>query len=128
MKRIAYLTLAMVLALGVGSVAAQGQAAKAGAKTITANGVVKSVSGSSLTIESGKKTMTFSVDSKTFISARGASTKTREKKAAGQGGLTVADAVHAGDQVVVRYHETGGTMMATEIQVRAQPARPAQKK
>ena len=37
-------------------------------------------------------------------------------------GLTVPDAVHVGDQVVVRYRENSGKMMATDIQVRASVA------
>ena len=37
---------------------------------------------------------------------------------AGKAGLTVPDAVHVGDQVMVKYHEMKGTMMATDIQVR----------
>jgi len=57
MKSIAYLTLAMVLALGIGGAAAQGAA-----KTETFVGVVKAVSGSSLTVERGSITGIFNVD------------------------------------------------------------------
>ena len=60
-----------------------------------------------------------------MTSARGATTKTRENKAAGKAGLTVPDAVHVGDQVVVRYHEMKGVMMASDIQVRTQAVQAA---
>jgi hypothetical protein len=118
MKRIAYLTAALVLALGVAGAKAQG--------VESFMGIVKAVSGSSVTVERGTITGVFSVDPKTHVSARGATAKTKEAKAAGKAGLTVPDAVHVGDQVVVRYHETQGKMMASDIQVRT-PAPGAKK-
>jgi hypothetical protein len=111
MRQIAYLTAALVLALGVAGPKAQGPVE-------SFMGVVKSVSPSSVTVERGTITGVFTVDTKTHVSARGASTKTKEAKAAGKAGLTVPDAVHVGDQVMVKYHEMKGTMMATDIQVR----------
>ena len=122
MKSIAYLTLAMVLALGIGGAAAQGAA-----KTETFVGVVKAVSGSSLTVERGSITGIFNVDSKTHVSARGATAKTKENQAAGKPGLTVPDAVHVGDQVVVKFQETSGRMVASEISVRTVAVQPAKK-
>jgi hypothetical protein len=115
MKRIGFATVVVVLALG-GMAAAQADKAK----TRSTLGVVTAVTGSSFTIENGSKSMTFNIDSSTYIAAKGAGTKAREKKEAGQGGLTVADAVHEGDQVLVKYHTANGTMMAREIQVRDQ--------
>jgi len=116
MKSIAYLTLATVLALGIGSAAAQGT------KTESFVGVVKAVSGSSVTVERGSIVGTFTVDSSTHIAARGATAKTKEAKEAGKPGLTVPDAVHVGDQVVVKYREVTGKMMASDIQVRVKSA------
>ena len=121
MKSIAYLSLATVLALGIGSAAAQGT------KTESFVGVVKAVSGSSVTVERGSIVGTFTVDSSTHIAARGATAKTKEAKEAGKPGLTVPDAVHVGDQVVVKFHETKGTMMASEISVRTASVQPAKK-
>ena len=114
MKSIAYLTVALALALGVAGAAAQGTATK----VESFMGVVKTVTPSSVTVEHGTITGVFSVDSKTHVAVQGATAKTKEAKAAGKAGLTVPDAVHAGDQVVVRYHEMKGTMIASEIQVR----------
>jgi hypothetical protein len=112
MGRNVYLALAMVLALGVGGAAAAGQAPE------SFLGVVKAVSGSSVTIERGSLSGTFNVTPATHVAVQGATAKTLENKRAGKAGLTVPDAVHIGDQVVVKFHETNGTMVATDIQVR----------
>ena len=114
MKPIAYLTAALVLALGVAGAAAQGTASP----VESFMGVVKAVSASSVTVERGTITGVFTVDAKTHVAVQGATAKTKEAKAAGKAGLTVPDAVHVGDQVMVKYHEMKGTMMATDIQVR----------
>ena len=116
MKHVALLALVMVLAVGVGVVTVEGQAAK----TQTAIGAVKNVSGSTFTVDTGKNAsaLKFTVNEETNILAKGASTKTRAKKAAGQGGLTIADVVHEGDQVLVRYVEAGGNLVASDIEVR----------
>ena len=116
MVRNAYLALAMVLALGVGGAAAAGQAAE------SFLGVVKSVSGSSVTIERGTLSGTFNVTAATHVGVQGATAKTLESKRAGKAGLTVPDAVHIGDQVLVKFHETNGAMVATDIQVRVKGA------
>ena len=114
MKRIAYLTLVAAFVFGAVAVSAQ---EPAGARVQTAIGVVKSVSGASFMVDA-KNGMSFNVDENTFILAKGAGTKTRAKKAAGQGGLTIADVVHEGDGVVVKYVDAGGSWLATEIEVR----------
>ena len=114
MKPIAYLTAAMVLALGVAGAAAQGVAGQIDSFM----GVVKAVSGSSVTVERGTITGVFSVDAKTHVGVQGATAKTKAAKDSGKAGLTVPDAVKVGDQVMVKYRETKGTMMATDIQVR----------
>lgn len=115
MRHVALLALVVVLAAGVGVATVQGQA---GAKSQTAIGAVKTVAGATFTVDTGKSAMKFSVNEETNILAKGASTKTRAKKAAGQGGLTIADVVHEGDQVVVKYVEAGGNLVASEIEVR----------
>ena len=113
MRPIVYLTAAMVLAVGVAGAAAQ-------TPTQSFMGTVKAVTGSSVTVERISLTGVFTVDAKTHVAAKGASTKTKENKEAGKPGLTVPDAVHVGDLVVVKYRETAGTMLATDIQVRTQ--------
>src|SRR5438067_1945445 len=122
MKPIAYHTLAMVLALGVG--VAAGQGADGAGKIESFMGVVKAVSGSSVTVERGTLSGSFTVDSKTHVGARGATAATQANQAAGRNGFSVSDAVHIGDQVMVRFRDTRGTMMATDIQVRTQAAQP----
>ena len=110
MKRIAYLTLGVVLALGVSGAAAQGIESFMGS--------VKAVSGSSITVERGTLSGTFSIDPKTHVAATGSTAKTKANVAAGKPGLTVPDVVKVGDQVTIKFRETGGKMLATDIQVR----------
>jgi hypothetical protein len=108
-------TLAIAVALSVGVSAAQ-KAAKP--KTMSATGVVTTVSPSSLAIEGkGKTTMTFVVDSSTKLLARGSTAKTKEKKDAGAPGLAITDMVKSGSQVTVKYTKTGDTMHATQVSV-----------
>ena len=111
MKRIVYLAAAMVLAVGVAGAAAQ-------TPIQSFMGTVKVVTGSSVTVERISLTGVFTVDTKTHVAAKGATGKTKENKEAGKPGLTVPDAVHVGDFVVVKYREVAGTMLATDIQVR----------
>ena len=122
MKPIAYLTAALVLSLGVAGAAAQEKASP----VESFMGVVKAVSSSSVTVERGTITGVFTVDPKTHVAVQGATAKTKEAKAAGKPGLTVPDAVHVGDQVVVKYREMKSNMLASEIQVRT-PAPGAKK-
>ncbi len=114
MKRLAFLALTAVMALGV-TAAVGAQTAKA--KTMTMTGVVKTVAAGSLTVEKGGKDSMFAVTSSTKLLARGSTAKTKEKKAAGAAGLAITDMVHAGDQVTVKYMASGGTMTATEVRV-----------
>lgn len=92
---------------GGGSVAAEKPAPR------NADGVVKSVSASSLTITSGGKDMTFAIDQATRVVGTGASTKTQ---AAG-GRIAFTDLVATGNRVGVSYTDAGGTMRATEVRV-----------
>ena len=110
MKRNVCVT-ALVLALASIGLGAQA------AKTESFVGVVKAVSGSSVTVERGTITGKFSVDTKTHVSAKGSTAKTKDAQAAGKPGLTVPDVVHVGDQVTVRYQEKDNAMIATDIAV-----------
>jgi hypothetical protein len=122
MVRRASLTLIAVFIFAAGVAAADGKS-----KSIL--GTVKSVSGGSFVIDAGKGDMTFAIDAHTKILAKGASTKTKEKKDAGQGALVISDVVHVGDQVLVKYTEAGATFTASEVEVKqrrpasAQPAK-----
>jgi hypothetical protein len=114
MKRMVVVALTVFgLCAAAPSVTLQAQATKAKAKTMTASGTVKDVSGTNLTVTSGGKDMSFSVDGSTKFIGKGLSTKTREKG----GKLTATDAVGNGDMVTVTYHDMGGTMHAAQVRV-----------
>jgi len=115
MKRLLIVALA-VGALFVGQIASpvrvDAQAPAAKAKTMTANGTVKAVTGNSLTITaSGGKDMTFTVDNTTKFVGKGLSTKSKS------GPLTATDAVGNGDKVRVTYHDTNGTLHAANVSI-----------
>lgn len=83
-------------------------------KSMSATGMVKSVSATSLAITAaGNKEMTFTVDGTTKFVGKGLSTKSREKG----GKITAMDAVGDGDSVSVTYHDMGGTMHAAQVRV-----------
>jgi hypothetical protein len=82
----------------------------------SALGVVKDVTGNSLTVTANGKDMTFAVDSNTRALGTGAGTLTRQKRQEGQ--MTVlADFVGKGDDVIVNYKDKGGTMVASEVRI-----------
>jgi|RhiMetdeSRZDD1v2_1073273.scaffolds.fasta_scaffold193246_3 hypothetical protein len=94
------------------SSAGDGSAPEAAAKI--ADGTVKAVSLSQLTLDSGGKDLTFAINGDTDVLARGA---TKTTKAAG-GKTTIADFVHNGDTVSITYHESGGTRTASQVRLR----------
>jgi hypothetical protein len=88
------------------------------AKTMTANGTVASVAADSLTVKAASGEMTFAVDDKTNVVAKGASHKTAAAK--GEGKATpITDFVKVGDQVSVRYHDMGTTKHAATVTVKS---------
>jgi len=109
MKRI---TCLVAIAVGLLAWAAPAQAAS---ESFT--GSVKAVSNSSITVERGSLTGVFAVNGNTHLTVTGATAKTKEARAAGKAGLTVPDAVHVGDRVVVRYVEQSNGMVAADIRV-----------
>jgi hypothetical protein len=80
-----------------------------------ARGTVASIAGPSLTVKVGDQNMKFSVDSKTTVLARGASTKSARAAAAGQSGPHLNELLQNGQAVAVTYRDTGGAFHATEI-------------
>ena len=104
-----------VLAVGVSLAAAPGSAGQAaGAKTMSATGVVTSVSGYSLVIEgSAKKSITFTVDAKTRVFKR----STPRILPPGRRSPSLVSVVHPGDRVTVRFQIVGTTILAAEIRV-----------
>jgi hypothetical protein len=88
------------------------------AKTMSAMGTVSSVSADSLTVKAKRGEMTFAVDNKTNVVARGASHKTAAAK--GENKTTpITDFVKVGDEVSVKYHDMGATKHAASVTVRA---------
>jgi hypothetical protein len=87
---------------------------------LLANATVKSVSATSVTVTANGKDTTFTVDSKTNVVGRGIGTKSRAKG----GKPTIPDLLKEGDRVTVTYHDAGGTMHASKIEVSSKSATP----
>jgi hypothetical protein len=77
------------------------------AQTKTVKGSVKEVGANTITVSSAGKDMTFNVDAKTTVVARGAGTKAKAAEAAGKTGPGIAEVLKAGEAVEVSYHEAG---------------------
>ena len=75
------------------------------AQTKTVRGSVTNVGANTITVNVTGKDMTFNVDTKTTVVARGASTKSRQAQAAGKTGPGITDVLKAGEAVEVVYHE-----------------------
>jgi hypothetical protein len=101
-------------ALSVRPVSSAGDGSAAKEPVKIANGIVKAVSLSQVTLESNGKDLTFAINSDTDVLARGA---TKTTKAAG-GKATIADFVHNGDDVSITYLDSAGTMTASQVRVR----------
>ena len=82
-----------------------------GQSQLILHGTVKSVTGTALTIASGGKDMTFTVDGSTKFVGKGLGTKARTGK------LTAPDAVGTDDAVSVTYHDMGGTLHAASVRI-----------
>jgi hypothetical protein len=95
-----------------------------GAPGKTSVGKVTAVSATSLTIAGSASggasfSQTFTIDSKTTVTGRGAGTA-----AAAQGGRTVAtDLIAMGDSVSVSFREEGATLHASRVRVTAKAAK-----
>lgn len=98
MKRLITLLTCTVL---VASSSALAQATK------TVKGSVTNVGANTITVAVAGKDMTFNVDVKTTVVARGAGTKAKAAEAAGKTGPGVAEVLKAGEAVEVVYHEAG---------------------
>ena len=80
---------------------------------LLANATVKSVSATSVTVTANGKDTTFTVDPKTNVVGRGIGTKSRAKG----GKPTIPDLLKEGDRVTVTYHDAGGMLHASKIEV-----------
>ena len=95
---------------------AEKSSAASSQKTLRVSGVVTDVSGASLGVKTSSAEMTFAIDSETKVIGRGAGTKSREKKAAGEK-TVITDFVSKGDRVQITYHDMGTTKHATTVRV-----------
>jgi|SRR5689334_13661310 hypothetical protein len=82
---------------------------------VLANGVVKSLSATSLTVSASGKDTTFAVDAKTTVVGKGMGTKGDAKK----GKPMITDLLKEGDRVNVTYQENGSTLHASKISIAA---------
>jgi len=112
--------LAMMLAASASLTAAR--APTQATKTLSATGIVMSVSNASLVIEGKEKHfITFVVDSTTRILTRGMITKIRP--AIGTPGPKITDILHRGDLVTVSFYLSGNTLRAREVRLVRQAPR-----
>ena len=100
------------------SIPSVGNTGDAKPSDMNTHGTVKSVTANALTITGssgggGTFTQSFVVDPSTRVVAVGAGTP-----AAAKGGkIALTDAVAAGDKVSVSYHESGGSLLASQVRV-----------
>jgi Domain of unknown function (DUF5666) len=81
----------------------------------TVSGTIGTVSASSLTVKVGGQDMTFTVDAKTVVEARGAGTADRKAEAAGAAGPKITDLLSAGQNVEVTYTAKGAMNHASKV-------------
>ena len=111
-----------ILLTASASLTAAREAPTQATKTLSATGIVTSVSNASLVIEGKEKHfITFVVDSTTRILARGRITKIRP--AIGTPGPKITDILHRGDLVTVSFYLTGNTLRAREVRLVRQAPR-----
>lgn len=112
MKRATLLALPLLVLALVGLPAVSSAAA---ASKLAANGVVKAVTATSLTVNgTDGKDMTFMVDAKTKVVGKGVGTAAAAKGKGGKASIT--DLLGAGDRVTVKYQDMSGMMHAMSVE------------
>ena len=112
MVRLVYLTLAIAVAIGISAASAHTNG-QASSKVQSMGGVVKVVSGSSLTLEHGGSEIVFGVDSSTRVIGKGRARDLLRRIPERR----LTDIVKAGDRVTVSYRISGSAMHAVEVRV-----------
>ncbi len=107
MKRVLIGTACALLAGSVSYAAAGGQGTK------TAQGTITAVTPASLTVKVKDQEMTFVIDPKTDVIARGGATQTKAAQAAGKPGAVITDILKVGQGVEVKYKADG--MLASSV-------------
>jgi hypothetical protein len=93
----------LIALLGCAVLVAAGPALAQATKTV--KGSVTAVGPSTITVNAAGKDMTFNVDAKTTVVARGAGTKAKAAETAGKTGPGLSEVVKVGEAVEVTYHE-----------------------
>ena len=97
------------------AVAGFGSQAIAQDKAKTARGTVTAMAADQITVKVANVDMTFSVDSKTSVTAVGAGTKDRAAQKAGAPGPKLGDVIKVGQAVQVSYTDMAGKLHAGSI-------------
>lgn len=97
--------------------------APAPAFAASGKGMVTAVTADSMTVKAAGKDMTFAIDGKTSVMAKGGSTATKKAEAAGAKGPKLTDVVKVGDEVEVTYKDVAGKMMASAVHVTKKAAK-----
>lgn len=92
--------------------------AHAQAKTMSAIGSVAKIEKDMIDLDTGKAHLMLITNEKTMVKVAAGGAKTREAKAEGAKGVKITEAVHEGDQIAVKYMESGGKNVVSEIDVR----------
>ena len=87
-----------------------------------ARGTIAAIGGQSVTVKVGDQDMTFSIDSKTIVQVRGASSKSARAAAAGRSGPHLDEVLQPGQAVAVTYRDMAGALHATGIRALPKPA------
>jgi hypothetical protein len=87
-----------------------------------ARGPIASMAGQSVAVTVGDHDMTFRIDNKTTVEARGGSTKTARATAGGKPGVHIDEVLKPGQWVAVSYNDMGGTLQATSIKAILRPS------
>jgi hypothetical protein len=90
-----------------------------------ARGPIASMAGQSVAVTVGDHDMTFRIDNKTVVEARGGSTKTARATASGKPGVHIDEVLKPGQWVAVSYNDMNGTLQATAIKAILKPGDPS---
>ena len=90
-----------------------------------ARGTIASMAGQSVAVTVGDHDMTFRIDNKTLVEARGGSTKTAHATASGKPSVHIDEVLKPGQWVAVSYNDMNGTLRATEIKAIPKPGAPS---
>jgi len=115
MLGLVYPTLGVAVAIGISAAGAQTNG-QASSRLQSMTGVVKAVSGSSLTLERGANEITFGVNSSTRVIGKGAKPMDLLYRQPPTGRRLI-DLIKAGDTVTVIYRLSGTAMRAVEVRV-----------